>query len=149
MLYAVVLGVHVVVCVLLILVVLLQAAKGGGLAGGSAFGGGAEATMFGSRGAATVLSKATTAFGAAFMITSLALTLLGAGRTSGPSSVIAEEAARTPVGVPQTTTAPPGTAPPTATPPAGTDPVTPPAGDGAAPVTDPPADGGTAGDGGQ
>jgi preprotein translocase subunit SecG len=137
MLYAIVLGVHVVVCVLLILVVLLQSSKGGGLAGGSAFGGGAELTMFGARGAATVLSKATTIFGSLFMVTSLTLTLLGAGRTSQPSSVVAEEAARTPAGIPVTETAPPmptadaagGAVPPATTPPA------PPAGDaGEAPV---------------
>ncbi|NNE43535.1 MAG: preprotein translocase subunit SecG, partial [Gemmatimonadetes bacterium] len=136
MLYAVVLGVHVVVCVMLILVVLLQSAKGGGLAGGSAFGGGAESTMFGSRGAATVLSKATTAFGAAFMITSLALTLLGAGRTGAPVSIIAEEASRAPIGVPQTPTAPPvpGGGTPDLTP-GSANPVDPlaPAGDGTVP----------------
>jgi preprotein translocase subunit SecG len=63
--------------------------------------------MFGARGAATVLSKATTLFGALFMITSLTLTLLGAGRTAQPSSVVAEEAARAPMGVPVTETAPP------------------------------------------
>ncbi|MBZ0268106.1 preprotein translocase subunit SecG, partial [bacterium] len=39
MIYGIVLGVHVLVCLALVLVVLLQASKGGGLAG--AFGGGA------------------------------------------------------------------------------------------------------------
>jgi preprotein translocase subunit SecG len=131
MLYAVILGVHVVVCVLLILVVLLQSSKDGGLAGGSAFGGGAELTMFGARGAATVLSKATTLFGSLFMITSLTLTLLGAGRTSQPASVVAEEAARAPVGVPVTETAPPM-------------PTTDPGSEAAPPVLPvPPAEGGT------
>jgi len=111
MFYAIVLGVHVVVCVLLILVVLLQSAKGGGLAGGSAFGGGAESTMFGARGAATMLSKATAIFGGLFMVTSLSLTLLGVGRTSQPRSIVTEEASRAPVGVPSQT-APPGEVPP-------------------------------------
>lgn len=111
MLYAIVLGVHVVVCALLILVVLLQSAKGGGLAAGSAFGGGAESTMFGARGAATMLSKATTIFGGLFMVTSLTLTLLGAGRTSQqPRSIVTEEAQRAPIGAP-TQTAPPGELP--------------------------------------
>ena len=64
MIYGIVLGIHVLVCLSLVLVVLLQSSKGGGLAG--AFGGGAESTVFGGRGAATVLSKATTIFGAAF-----------------------------------------------------------------------------------
>ena len=77
MFYGIVLGIHVIVCVSLVLIVLMQAAKGGGLAGGSASGGGAESTVFGGRGAATFLSKATTGFAAVFMITSLSLTLLG------------------------------------------------------------------------
>jgi preprotein translocase subunit SecG len=111
MLYAIVLGVHVIVCALLILVVLLQSAKGGGLAAGSAFGGGAESTMFGARGAATMLSKATTIFGGLFMVTSLTLTLLGAGRsTQQPRSIVTEEAQRAPIGAP-TQTAPPGELP--------------------------------------
>ena len=58
MIYGIVLGIHVLVCLALVLVVLLQSSKGGGLAG--AFGGGADSTVFGGRGAATVLSKATT-----------------------------------------------------------------------------------------
>jgi preprotein translocase subunit SecG len=100
--YGIVLGIHVIICVCLVLVVLLQAARGGGLAGGGAFGGGAESTMFGGRGAATFLSKATTVFGAAFMVTSLALTLLGSSRMESPKSVVAEQAATLPVGPPTT-----------------------------------------------
>jgi preprotein translocase subunit SecG len=110
MLYAIVLGVHVVVCALLILVVLLQSAKGGGLAAGSAFGGGADSTMFGARGAATMLSKATTIFGGLFMVTSLTLTLLGAARTTQPRSIVTEEAQRAPIGAPSLS-APPGAVP--------------------------------------
>jgi preprotein translocase subunit SecG len=108
MLYGIILGIHVVICIALVLVVLLQSSKGGGLAGGSAFGGGAESTIFGGRGAATFLSKATTIFGVAFMVSSLTLTLMSAGGGT-PTSVIAEEAARGP-GAPQTSapTAPPG-----------------------------------------
>ena len=94
MIYGIILGVHVLVCILLVLVVLMQSSKGGGLAGG-AFGGGAETTVFGGRGAATVLSKATTVFGFAFMFTSLTLTLMSTSRTTGPRSLIAEDAART------------------------------------------------------
>jgi preprotein translocase subunit SecG len=109
MLYGIVLGIHVIICISLVLVVLLQSSKGGGLAGGSAFGGGAESTIFGGRGAATFLSKATTVFGVAFMISSLTLTLMSAGGESQPTSVIAEEAARAPQ-------APPATAPPGETP---------------------------------
>jgi preprotein translocase subunit SecG len=107
MIYGIVLGLHVLVCIILVLIVLLQSSKGTGLAGG-AFGGGAESTVFGGRGAATVLSKATTIFGAAFMVTSLSLTLLGTTRGRVPHSVVAEQASQqAPLGVPATT-APPG-----------------------------------------
>lgn len=106
MIYGIVLGIHVLVCLALVLVVLLQSSKGGGLAG--AFGGGAENTVFGGRGAATVLSKATTIFGAGFMITSLTLTLMSAGGSRTVRSVVAEEAAQSPLGAPATGTALPG-----------------------------------------
>jgi preprotein translocase subunit SecG len=115
MLYGIILGIHVIVCVALVLIVLMQAAKGGGLAGGSAFGGGAESTVFGGRGAATFLSKATTVFAAIFMLTSLSLTLLNRGALEeAPRSIVADEAARLPMEAPGTT-APPteGTALPT------------------------------------
>ena len=72
--------VHVLVCVFLILVVLLQTGKGADLAG--AFGGGGSQTALGSRGAATVLSKATTVAAVLFMITSLGLAILSSRRTS-------------------------------------------------------------------
>lgn len=136
MIYGVVLGIHVLVCLGLVLVVLLQSSKGGGLAG--AFGGGAESTVFGGRGAATVLSKATTVFGAAFMLTSLTLTLMSAGHgRSTTHSVVADEAARVPLGAPAT-----GTAPPTGELPAAPDAGAPAAGAPSAPGTAP---GGTGG----
>ena len=79
---------HVIVCVFLILVVLLQQGKGADWAG--AFGGGGTQTAFGSRGAGTILSKATTAAAIIFMITSLTLTILIL--KPGGSSVIREGA---------------------------------------------------------
>lgn len=141
MIYGIVLGLHVVICVILVLIVLLQSSKGTGLAGG-AFGGGAESTVFGGRSAATVLSKATTIFGAAFMITSLSLTLLGSVRGSGsPRSIIADEAARqAPLGAPSATAPPGAMGPPGAESalPGTALPVAPPAGDaGAAPAPAP------------
>jgi preprotein translocase subunit SecG len=107
MLYGIILGVHVVVCIVLVLVVLLQSSKGGGL-GGGAFGGGAESTVFGGRGAATFLSKATTVLGTAFMVTSLMLTLISTvgGGEQRPRSVVAEQAQTNPFGSP-VQTAPP------------------------------------------
>jgi preprotein translocase subunit SecG len=66
--------VHVLVCLFLIGVVLLQSGKAADLAG--AFGGMGSQTVFGPRGAATVLTRATTISAIVFMITSLSLSLL-------------------------------------------------------------------------
>jgi len=66
--------VHVIVCLILVLVVLLQSGKAADLAG--AFGGMGSQTVFGPRGSATVLSKATTASAVVFMLTSLTLSIL-------------------------------------------------------------------------
>jgi preprotein translocase subunit SecG len=63
---------HILVCLTLILIVLLQAGKGADI--GAAFGAGSSQTMFGSRGAATFLQKATAAAAITFMLTSMALT---------------------------------------------------------------------------
>jgi len=72
-------GLHIVVCFILIMVVLLQSGKAADLAG--AFGGGGSQTALGSRGAATVLTKATTISAVLFMITSLSLAILGSRRS--------------------------------------------------------------------
>jgi len=72
---------HVVVCIALIMIVLLQTGKGADM--GAAFGGGASQTLFGSTGASTFLSKATTAAAIVFMLTSLGLAYLSSHRTSG------------------------------------------------------------------
>lgn len=65
---------HVIVCVFLVAVVLLQSGKAADLAG--AFGGQGSQTVFGPRGSATVLSKATTLAAALFMVTSLTLSIV-------------------------------------------------------------------------
>jgi preprotein translocase subunit SecG len=78
--YALVMTVHVVVCIFLIIVVLLQSGKAADLAG--AFGGMGSQTAFGPRGSATLLSKATTVSAILFMVTSLSLSIL-ATRSSG------------------------------------------------------------------
>jgi preprotein translocase subunit SecG len=85
--------IHYVTCFAMVLVILLQSGKGGGLAG--AFGGGGS-TIFGGRGAGTVLTRATMILGCLFFVTSLSLALLstqGGGTTSG-KSLIQEEAKR-------------------------------------------------------
>ena len=62
------------ICVLLIAVVLLQKSKGDGLSG--AFGGGGALTAsFGNRGAASLLSKATSVLAVLFMVASFLLAL--------------------------------------------------------------------------
>jgi preprotein translocase subunit SecG len=60
-------------CLVLIIVVLLQSGKAADLAG--AFGGAGSQTAFGPRGAATLLSQATTWCAVMFMICALALVL--------------------------------------------------------------------------
>jgi preprotein translocase subunit SecG len=65
--------VHVLVCFFLIAVVLLQTGKGAEI--GAAFGGSSQ-TLFGSRGAASFLSKMTTAAAVVFMLTSFTLAIL-------------------------------------------------------------------------
>lgn len=72
--------VHVVVCVALIMIVLLQTGKGADM--GAAFGGGGSQTLFGSTGASTFLSKATTVAAIVFMLTSLALAYMSSHRTA-------------------------------------------------------------------
>jgi preprotein translocase subunit SecG len=72
--------VHVIVCVALIMIVLLQTGKGADM--GAAFGGGASQTLFGSTGASTFLSKATTGAAIVFMLTSLVLAYLSSHRTA-------------------------------------------------------------------
>ena len=66
--------IHVIVCLILVVVVLLQSGKAADLAG--AFGGMGSQTVFGPRGSATVLSKATTISAVLFMLTSLTLSIL-------------------------------------------------------------------------
>src|SRR5438128_9668021 len=65
--------VHVLACFLLIVVVLLQSGKAADLAG--AFGGAGSQTAFGPRGAATILSQATTWCAIMFMVCAMALVL--------------------------------------------------------------------------
>jgi len=67
---------HVIVCIALILVVLMQSSKGEGLAGATAFGGGVSSAVFGGRGAASFLSRATTVLAIVFMINCGALALM-------------------------------------------------------------------------
>nr|MBN2278590.1 preprotein translocase subunit SecG [candidate division Zixibacteria bacterium] len=89
---------HTLVCVLLVIVVLMQSAKGEGLAG--AFGGGGSGltgAVFGGRGAASFLSKATTVLAIVFMINCGVLAFMSSHRTGrqvteSSGSVVTEKA---------------------------------------------------------
>src|SRR6267143_1029620 len=84
--------IHIVVCMALMASILLQSGKGGGLAG--AFGAGSSQTLFGGRGAATFLSRATTVLAVIFFLTSLTLGVQASRGAGGRGSLIQEEARR-------------------------------------------------------
>lgn len=95
---------HVIVCIALIVVVLMQSSKGDGLAG-TAFSGGISGAVFGGRGAAGFLSKATTVLAVVFMVNCGALAFMssranqqatGTGTQTGESAITrqAQEAMR-------------------------------------------------------
>ena len=77
--------IHVFVCLFLVIVVLLQSGQSGDIA--AAFGGQGSQTAFGPRGAATILTKATTWCAVIFMVTSIALFVL-IGKHAGGGSVL-------------------------------------------------------------
>src|SRR4051812_29007173 len=94
--------IHVVVCIFLIIVVLLQSGKSADLAG--AFGGTGSQSTFGPRGAASALSRATTAAVIVFMLTSLSLSILSSRKTGVGGSVFSgqkQTAPATPASTPQ------------------------------------------------
>lgn len=85
MLYSILLFIFILDAALLMVVILLQDSKGQGL--GGAFGGGSafSTAVFGGRGAADFLSKATTFLGTSFLVLALMMTLIpppGAGERS-------------------------------------------------------------------
>ena len=123
--YALLMALHLIVCLCLVSVILVQSGKGGGLAGG-AFGG-ATQTVFGGRGATDFITRATIVLGVMFFVTSLSLALITTRGNVGGRSVVSEAAKRA------AGTAPPAGTPPATGAPAGTAPATP------APVTPPPA----------
>lgn len=96
-------------CLVLIVVVLLQSGKAADLAG--AFGGAGSQTAFGPRGAANVLSKATTWCAVMFMLCALAM-VLRTDKAVGQGSSILERVSK-PAPAPAPATPPPthGTAP--------------------------------------
>ena len=109
--------IHVLVCLFLIIVVLLQSGKAADLAG--AFGGMGSQTVFGPRGSATVLSRATTIAAGLFMLTSLTLSIMATRQGGGAAPSILEKVAKPPA-----TKAVPATGQPAAAPPNGLTPIT-------------------------
>src|SRR5436305_9260100 len=77
-------------CFVLIIVVLLQSGKAADLAG--AFGGAGSQTAFGPRGAATILSQATTWCAVMFMLCAFAMTLRTDESVTEPGSSIPQKA---------------------------------------------------------
>ncbi|MBL9051114.1 MAG: preprotein translocase subunit SecG [Tabrizicola sp.] len=96
----VVLTIHLILALLLIGIVLLQRSEGGGLG----IGGGGGGTMS-ARGAATALTKLTWIFAAAFIVTSVTLTILATRGNEG-GSVVDSVAAEAPATDTTTTEAP-------------------------------------------
>ena len=123
-------GYFVINCLVLIIVVLLQSGKAADLAG--AFGGAGSQTAFGPRGAANVLSKATTWCAIMFMLCAMAL-VLRTDKAVGQGSSILQKVSQpapkpapvTPPTTPATTPAiPPAASQPTSQTPAGSQPTT-------------------------
>ena len=78
--------IHVFICLFLIIVVLLQSGQSADIA--AAFGGMGSQTAFGTRTAATVLSKATTWATIMFMVTSITLSVFATRHANRSGSVL-------------------------------------------------------------
>ncbi|PYU52340.1 MAG: preprotein translocase subunit SecG [Acidobacteria bacterium] len=130
-------------CLVLIIVVLLQSGKAADLAG--AFGGAGSQTAFGPRGAANVLSKATTWCAVMFMVCAFAM-VLRTDKAVGAGSSVLEKVSQpapkpAPVTIPATPAPAPGTSPSTtpATMPANSQPASAPTKPATAPATSQPS----------
>ncbi len=85
LLQSIVLMFHVGVAIMIVVLVLLQ--RGKGASAGTGFGAGASGTVFGARGSASFLSRATAVLATLFFATSLSLAYL-AGQQTAPTSLI-------------------------------------------------------------
>jgi preprotein translocase subunit SecG len=115
-------GFFVLNCLVLIIVVLLQSGKAADLAG--AFGGAGSQTAFGPRGAANVLSKATTWCAVMFMLCAMAMVLRTDKAVGQGTSILERVSNPAPKPAPATTPATHGTTPATtpSTPPSNSQP---------------------------
>ncbi|MDX1253023.1 MAG: preprotein translocase subunit SecG [Gammaproteobacteria bacterium] len=89
--------VHVLISIGLIGLVLVQHGKGADI--GAAFGSGASQTVFGSRGSASFLSRATAVLATLFFVTSLALAYISATSTGRKSVTETAVPAQQPAGM--------------------------------------------------
>ncbi|MFC1698513.1 preprotein translocase subunit SecG [Candidatus Omnitrophota bacterium] len=91
--YALIIIIHVVVCLILIAAILLQSGRGGGLA--EMLGGATSQTIFGTR-ASTFLTRATTVAASLFLVTCISLTIFSSrsGRSllEGQTTLVEEAA---------------------------------------------------------
>src|SRR5512135_1647070 len=101
--------IHIIVCLILVVVVLLQSGKAADLAG--AFGGMGSQTVFGPRGSATMLSKATTISAVLFMLTSLTLSIMATRGGSTTPDLLKKAAGKTAPAQSQAPAQPAGTVP--------------------------------------
>jgi preprotein translocase subunit SecG len=100
MLYNLLIGLHVLICIVLALVVLLQSSKGGGLAGAFGGAGGAPQQLLGSRGMTSLLHKMTIYLAVAFFISSFNLFMMDTGGTPTSTSIIGDAAREGEINVP-------------------------------------------------
>jgi len=119
--FSLVIVLHILVSIALILIVLLQTGKGAEM--GASFGGGSNQTIFGSRGAATFLSKVTTGAAVLFMLTSLSLAIMSKNRHESVVTEGAPAAAPTQLPIPEAPVALPVPAAPAPAPQAGGEPI--------------------------
>ena len=90
MIYAILIGIFVIVAFLLVFVILIQSGKGGGLAG---IAGGGMNQLFGGQGSAPFLTRSTAILATAFMVIALILGMITQG-TEDQSSILQKERER-------------------------------------------------------
>jgi len=87
MLQPILMVIHILSAAFIVVLVLIQ--RGKGADAGAGFGAGASGTVFGARGAATALSRATAILAGVFMVTSLTLAYMGTRTVvSTPNTVL-------------------------------------------------------------
>jgi len=123
--YIVLVILHILVCLVLMGVILLQSGQAADIAG--AFGGSGSQTAFGPRGAASVLSQATTWCAVMFMVCAMALALRSERSAGRSDSVIYDSAKPAKKAAPPVTIPAPATTPAPGAAPNGTAPATTPA----------------------